>query len=128
MASAVGRAAEGSEGRRRHRQYPAEFKREQIERILRGEVTAAELSRELGVRRTLIQRWMHLVTKGGETAVRAETKYSVTAICLPRRITTVVNRRFGTAHNTEAPHSSLGMRSPREYRRRLAAAREKQTD
>lgn len=51
MAIAVGRVAEGSEGRRRYQRYPAEFKREQIERILRGEVTAAELSRELGARR-----------------------------------------------------------------------------
>lgn len=27
----------------------------------------------------------------------------------------MVNRRFGTAYNTEAPRSSLGMQSPREY-------------
>lgn len=64
--------AEEREGRRRYQRFPAEFKREQVERILRGEVTAAELSRELGVGRTLIQRWKHLVTKGGETAVGAE--------------------------------------------------------
>lgn len=80
------------------------------------------------MRRTLIQRSKHLVTKSGETEVRAETEHSVTAICQPRRITTLVNRRFGTAYDTEAPHSSLGMRSPHEYPQHLAAAREKETD
>lgn len=68
----MGTMTEGNEGRRRYQRYPAEFKREQLERNLRGEVTAAELSPELGVGRTLIQRWKHLVTKGGETAVGAE--------------------------------------------------------
>jgi transposase len=55
-----------------YRRYHADFKREQIERILRGEVTAAELSRELGVARSLIQRWKYLLTKGGETAVASD--------------------------------------------------------
>lgn len=95
---------------------------------VRGEVTAAELSRELGARRKLMRRWKHLVTNCGETAVGVETEHPVTAIWQPRRITTTVNRRFGPAYNTEAPHSSLGMRSPRKYRQHLAAAREKQTD
>src|SRR2546425_4181470 len=56
----------GSDGRRL---FTAEFKREQIDRVLRGEVTVAELSRELGITRSLIQRWKHLATKGAETAV-----------------------------------------------------------
>ena len=58
--------AKGSDGRRL---YTAEFKRSQIERILKGEITAAELSRELGVARSLIQRWKHLATNGAEAAV-----------------------------------------------------------
>ena len=41
--------AKGSDGRRL---FTAEFKREQVDRILRGEVTASELSRELGVARS----------------------------------------------------------------------------
>jgi transposase len=49
--------------------FTAEFKRAQIDRILKGEVTAAELNRELGVARSLIQRWKYLVTKGAEAAV-----------------------------------------------------------
>ena len=58
--------AKGSDGRRL---YTAEFKRSQIERILKGEITASELSRELGVARSLIQRWKHLATRGAEAAV-----------------------------------------------------------
>jgi transposase len=55
-------------GRRR---YTPEFKRQQVERILRGEVSAAELSRELDVSRSLIRQWKHLMTAASETAVAA---------------------------------------------------------
>lgn len=37
----------------------------------RGELTASELSRELGIARSLIGRWKHLATTGSETAVGA---------------------------------------------------------
>jgi transposase len=60
--------ARGSDGRRL---FNAEFKRAQVDRILKGEITASELSRELGVARSLIQRWKYLATKGAETAVGA---------------------------------------------------------
>jgi transposase len=56
----------GSDGRRL---FTAEFKRTQIDRLLRGEITASELSRELGVARSLIQKWKFLATKGAEAAV-----------------------------------------------------------
>jgi transposase len=56
----------GSDGRRL---FTAEFKRQQIDRVLKGELTSAELSRELGVSRPLIQKWKYLATKGAETAV-----------------------------------------------------------
>jgi transposase len=65
----MGTVASERGDRRVRRSYSAEFKRAQIERLLRGEVTAAELSRELGVARSLIQRWKYLLTQGGETAV-----------------------------------------------------------
>ena len=68
----MGTVAQEPVGRRGYRSYSPEFKREQVERILRGEVTAAELCRELGVARSLIQRWKHLLTKGGETAVASD--------------------------------------------------------
>lgn len=58
--------AKGSDGRRL---FTAEFKRQQVDRVLKGEVTAAELSRELGVARSLVQRWKYLATKGAEAAV-----------------------------------------------------------
>lgn len=58
--------AKGSDGRRL---FTAEFKRTQIDRILKGELTSSELSRELGVARSLIQRWKYLATKGAEAAV-----------------------------------------------------------
>ena len=58
--------ARGADGRRL---FTAEFKRQQIDRVLRGEVTVSELSRELGISRNLIQRWKHLATKGAEAAV-----------------------------------------------------------
>ena len=58
--------ARGTDGRRL---FTAEFKRQQVDRLLRGEVTASELSRVLGVARALIQRWKFLATKGAETAV-----------------------------------------------------------
>ena len=61
----------GSRGSNGRRAYTAEFKREQVNRILRGEVTLAELSRELGISRSLLQRWKQLLARGGETAVAA---------------------------------------------------------
>lgn len=39
---------------------------------MRGEMTAAELRRELGVARSLIQRWKYLLIRGGETAVASD--------------------------------------------------------
>ena len=49
--------------------FTAEFKRTQVDRLLKGEITASELSRKLGVARSLIQKWKYLATKGAETAV-----------------------------------------------------------
>jgi len=56
------------------RLFTAELKRQQIDRVLRGEVTVTELSRELGITRSLIQCWKHLATKGAEAAVGANSK------------------------------------------------------
>jgi len=68
----MGAMAQERESRGPYKRYSAEFKREQVERVLRGELTAAELSRELGIARSQIQRWKHLLTKGGETAVASD--------------------------------------------------------
>jgi transposase-like protein len=53
----MARIARKSDGRRI---FPAEFKREHIGRVLRGELTLAELSRKLGIARSLLQRWKRL--------------------------------------------------------------------
>lgn len=58
--------ARKSDGRRI---FTPEFKREQIERLLRGELTLSELSRELQISRSLLARWKSLMTHGAETAV-----------------------------------------------------------
>ncbi len=58
----------GSDGRRR---FSAEFKREQVERVLGGKVTLSELSRELSVSPSVVRRWKHLAERGSETAVSA---------------------------------------------------------
>ncbi len=53
------------------RLFTAEFKREQASRVLRAEVTVAELSRELEVSPSLVRRWKQLMEDGGQTAVAA---------------------------------------------------------
>lgn len=60
--------ARKSDGRRI---FTPEFKRQQIERVLRGELTLAELSRELQISRPLLARWKSLITAGAEVAVEA---------------------------------------------------------
>jgi transposase len=62
------RIARKSDGRRI---FTAEFRREQIGRVLRGELTLAELSRKLRIARGLLQRWKRLMTQGGQTAATA---------------------------------------------------------
>ena len=49
--------ARKSDGRRI---FTDKFKREQIGRVLRGDLTLAELSRKLGIARSLLQRWKRL--------------------------------------------------------------------
>jgi transposase len=58
----------GSDGRRI---FSPEFKREQIGRVVRGDLTIAELSRELNVGPSVIRRWQHLVDRGSTAAVAA---------------------------------------------------------
>jgi transposase-like protein len=49
--------------------FSAVFKQEQLARVDRGELTQAELARELGVLPGLVRRRKHLATKGSEAAV-----------------------------------------------------------
>jgi transposase len=57
--------ARKSDGRRI---FTDKFKREQIGRVWRGELTLAELSRNLGIARSLLQRWKRLMHEGAEVA------------------------------------------------------------
>ena len=57
-----------SDGRRC---FSAEFKREQMARMGRNELTLVELSRRLDVDPSVIRHWKHLIERGGEMAVAA---------------------------------------------------------
>lgn len=41
--------------------FTDEFKRDQIDRVWRGEMTLSELSRKLGIARSLLQRWKRVM-------------------------------------------------------------------
>jgi transposase-like protein len=75
-----------SDGRRI---FTVEFKREQIGRVLRGELTVAELSRKLGIAPSLLQRWKRSVPQG---AVLADS---------PRGYVTSVSRLRGDQYIRE---------------------------
>lgn len=60
--------ARKSDGRRI---FTDEFKRKQIARVWRGELTVTELGRKLGIARSLLQRWKRLVPHGARVALPA---------------------------------------------------------
>lgn len=62
----MGEIARGADGRRL---FTAEFKKKQIERVLSGEITQAELCRELDVEVSVVRKWRRLVEQGSQTAV-----------------------------------------------------------
>ena len=59
------RIARKSDGRRI---FTSEYKKEHIGRVIRGDLTLAKLSRELGIARGLLQRWKRLEVRVPETA------------------------------------------------------------
>lgn len=61
----IGRKADG------RRIFSVEFKRQAVGRVLSGEKTLAELSRELEVQPSVLRNWMRLVERGGAAAVAA---------------------------------------------------------
>jgi transposase len=61
----VSKITRKSDGRRI---FTDEFKRRQIGRVWRGELTIAELGRKLGIARSLLQRWKRLMPEGGKSA------------------------------------------------------------
>lgn len=65
----MGDFARKADGRR---VFTAEFKRETVQRILSGEKTLAELSRDLDISPTVIRHWKRRFESGAATAVRAD--------------------------------------------------------
>jgi transposase-like protein len=63
--------ARKSDGRRI---FTDKFKREQIGRVRRGELTLAELSRKMGIARSLLQRWKRLMPERAEAASSTRTR------------------------------------------------------
>jgi transposase-like protein len=52
--------------------FTASFKQEQLARVTRGELTLAELARELAVSPSVVRRWHRLSTAGSSAAVGAD--------------------------------------------------------
>ena len=61
------------------RVFSTEFKRETVQRILTGEKTLAELSRELDIAPSVIRTWKRFAEAGATTAVRAASEDVVPA-------------------------------------------------
>ena len=53
------------------RVFSTEFKRETVQRIVTGEKTVAELSRELDIAPSVIRNWKRFAESGATTAVQA---------------------------------------------------------
>jgi len=53
------------------RLFTAEFKREQLARVERQELTLAELERDLSISPSVVRRWHRLSAAGSTAAVRA---------------------------------------------------------
>ena len=64
----MGEIARGSDGRRL---FTPEFKKVQIGRVLRGEITHSELCRELDIKSSVVSKWRRLVEQGSQVAVSA---------------------------------------------------------
>jgi transposase-like protein len=63
------------------RVFSAEFKRTQVQRILTGEKTVAELSRELDIGPSVIRNWARRSEAGATTAVAANEDVVPPASC-----------------------------------------------
>jgi len=55
--------ARGADGRRL---FTQQFKKEQIGRVLRGEITQAKLCRKLDVEASVVRNWRRLVEQGSQ--------------------------------------------------------------
>ena len=72
--------ARKSDGRRI---FTDEFKRTQIDRVWRGELTVAELSRKLGIARSLLQRWKRILPEGARISRSSSGGENHASLVLP---------------------------------------------
>jgi transposase-like protein len=59
--------------------FTDEFKREQIDRVWRGELSLSELSRKLGISRTLLHRWKRVMPSAAAPGGRAQRHVTPTS-------------------------------------------------
>ena len=64
----MGEFRRGADGRRL---FTTAFNKEQIDRVLRGEITLSGLARELDVSSSVVRKWKRLFEQGANTAVAA---------------------------------------------------------
>jgi len=87
----MARIARKADGRRI---FTEDFKREQIGRVLRGELTLAELSRKLGIARSLLQRWKRSSIQDGDgDGVAGVARVSVPAAQYIRELQLLVGKQ-----------------------------------
>jgi transposase-like protein len=86
--------ARKSDGRRI---FTDEFKKKQIDRVWGGELTLAELSRKLGIARSLLQRWKRLVPRAdgidGTARTRAGPASELRAAQMIRELQLIVGKQ-----------------------------------
>lgn len=77
------------------RVFSTEFKRTAVQRILTGEKTLAELSRELDISPSVIRNWKRFVEAGATTAVQASEDFVPTSSCGRRTPRSELERALG---------------------------------
>src|SRR5215470_11410011 len=88
----VGEHRRKADGRR---VFSTEFKRDTVQRILTGEKTLAELSRELDIAPSVIRNWKRFAEAGATTAVQASEDVSPPASCASLRQDPGTRARLG---------------------------------
>jgi transposase len=64
------------EARRTRHRYDKEFKADAVRMVLEGKRSSAELARELGIDRSVLNRWIRELTESGDGAFPGHGKLS----------------------------------------------------
>jgi len=106
-----------SDGRRI---FAADFKRKQIDRVRRGELTLAELSRKLGIAPSLLHRWKRLMDQEADipsqSRVRATSASALRAVEYVRELQLLLGKQTAELALVRAELDSL-KKTPRLRRR-----------